>query len=96
MAYGLGENKDTAKFVILSGLLENEQALLISDVTINPHDVPYTQAKKILLQAYQRSCYENLEEAFQVKMNIDEKPSQFLTRFNLLVGKSTLDEIKRW
>ena len=96
IAHGLDENKEMAKFIIMSGLLEHEQAPLVSDITINSPDVPYTQAKKILVEAYKKSFYENLEQVFQEKMNIDEKPSQFLARFNLLMGKSSLDEIKRW
>ena len=47
----------TSKFAILSGLLEKEQALLLWDDTINPYHIPCNQAKKLLLEAYQRPFY---------------------------------------
>lgn len=45
------------------------------NITINSPDLPYTQAKRILVEAYKKTFYENLEQAFQEKMSIDEKPS---------------------
>lgn len=93
--HALDENREMAKDIIMSGFLEHEQALLVSDITINSPDVPYTQAKMIVVEAYRRSFYENLEHTFQEKMSIDEKPSQFVARFNLLMRKSSLDETKR-
>ena len=69
-----------AKFIIMSGLLEHEQALLVSYITINSPVAPYTQAKTILVEAYQTSLSANSEQAFQ-EMDLDKDNKITYTEF---------------
>ena len=95
-AYGIVDER--RRFVLLSGLLKNEQSLIISNITLNPekYEHLYSEAKNILIKAYEISLMKRIEKAFQMEPDVSEKPSQYLGRFNILLGDISLDDIKSW
>ena len=95
----LGITDERSKFVSLSRVLGKDFTLDIAPVTCD-HDqraTPYSDAKNLLLKAYRLTSFQRLERAFAMKeLSYEEKPTQYLARFKLLLEDATVDEICKW
>ena len=89
---------ETDKFVLLEGFLNTFQALIIQQLSANCQNEshPYTSAKKLLLDSFALTLDERLNKAMKMKINEDERPSQFLSRFKLLFRDTTMDQFLQW
>ena len=91
--------KEAHKFALLLGLLSRDQSFIIYSVTTKDpkHPKPYTTAKQMLLDAFELKKYQRIEMAFSMDgFKYREKPSQFLARFQLLLGDVSVDDICQW
>ena len=94
-----GVLKEDEKFVLLSGYLSSDQALVVEPITsqAGQHLLPFSAAKTLLLDAYSASTDERLEKAFALEWyGPEEKPSQFMGRFNMLIRDAKMDDIRAW
>ena len=94
----LSVTKESSRFAILNGLLGAEQSLVIYPITqdkTNPK--PYDAAKKLLLNSFLMSIDQRLEKAFALQLDLEEeKPSQFLARFQILCDKADMNDVQKW
>ena len=88
-----------SKLVLLSGLLGEEQSIVIAPITSKqpmPTN-PYSRSKELLVNAFSCSTYQRLDRAFSTSgLQHMEKPSQYLARFNLLLQEATMDDVRQW
>ena len=49
-----------------------------------------------MIKAHAISLIKRIEKSFQMQPDVSENPSQYLGRFNILLGDTSLDDIKSW
>ena len=95
-----GITGQSAKFSCLSGVLGKGPSDVIARVTLaaedNESSASFDDAKLMLLEAFELSRDERLDQVFNAQLDSDEKPSMFLGRLDVLLRDISMDHLRQW
>ena len=96
----LGITSHTNKFAALTTLLTEEVAYVVRDLTLLGHERPadvFDTARMLFVQRFELTIHQRLTRVFAIGgIYVNEKPSQWVTRFRHASGDCTRDDVERW